>query len=103
MDLVKSYDFGVIVFGPDDIVQSRGSEKVAPRDNVIFELGLLMGGFGRERTFIVKPKGLDIKIPSDLLGVTCLEIDELKTEGAEKSIASICDYLRGRITEKGPR
>jgi predicted nucleotide-binding protein len=36
-------DFGILVLSADDITVSRGSESAAPRDNVLFELGLFMG------------------------------------------------------------
>jgi CRP/FNR family cyclic AMP-dependent transcriptional regulator len=36
-------DFAVLVAGADDQVISRGSSAGAPRDNVVFELGLFMG------------------------------------------------------------
>jgi predicted nucleotide-binding protein len=99
LEVVRNYDFGVIFFSSDDQVTSRGNSKYAPRDNVVFELGLLMGGIGRGRTYIVKPKGVDIKIPSDLLGVTCLEIDPDKPD----SIKTICDYIRGKIISLGAK
>jgi len=35
-------DFAVLVLRPDDRVESRGKEHDAPRDNVVFELGLFM-------------------------------------------------------------
>jgi predicted nucleotide-binding protein len=35
-------DFAVLVAGPDDWVYSKERERLAPRDNVIFELGLFM-------------------------------------------------------------
>lgn len=98
MSVVHAYDFGIVVFGPDDTVNSRGHEKYAPRDNAVFELGLLMGGFGRERTFIVKPDHLDIKIPSDLLGLTCLGFDE-----KHEKVNSICDWLRGKVATLGAK
>jgi CRP/FNR family transcriptional regulator, cyclic AMP receptor protein len=68
-------DFAVLVIGPDDKVTSRGTKFVAPRDNVIFELGLFMGALGRERTFIVQESGKDLKIPSDLLGLGTIRFE----------------------------
>jgi predicted nucleotide-binding protein len=62
-------DFAILVIGPDDKVTSRGKRFLAPRDNVIFELGLFMGALGRERTFIAQERGSDLKIPSDLFGL----------------------------------
>ncbi len=55
---VKSSDFTVMVLGPDDRVVSRGRESDAPRDNVVFELGLFMGALSRQRAFIVVPRGM---------------------------------------------
>ena len=62
-------DFAVLVLTPDDIAISRTKKKPAPRDNVIFELGLFMGCLGRERCFIVNEKNPNLKLPTDLLGV----------------------------------
>jgi CRP/FNR family cyclic AMP-dependent transcriptional regulator len=41
--VLESYDIGVVIFGADDLVESRGNEKPAPRDNIVLELGLMMG------------------------------------------------------------
>lgn len=101
--VLETYDFGVIIFGPDDTIESRGVQRVGPRDNAVFELGLLMGGFGRKRTFILKPKGVDIKIPSDLLGVGCLEFETSSKRNDGHSIEGVCDLLRGTIMTLGPR
>jgi CRP/FNR family transcriptional regulator, cyclic AMP receptor protein len=68
-------DFAVLVCGADDKVKSRGKRSDAPRDNVIFELGLFMGALSRARTFLLVPRGVNVKIPSDLLGLTPLQYD----------------------------
>ena len=54
-------DFAILVLTPDDITTSRGTRRAAPRDNVVYELGLFGGALGRKRTFMVveataKPK-----------------------------------------------
>ena len=69
--LVKAtlqYDYAVLVATNDDIVESRGNQKSAARDNVIFEAGLFMGSLGNDRTFIVADKA--INLPSDFNGTT---------------------------------
>jgi predicted nucleotide-binding protein len=72
---LEASDFAVLLVTPDDLVVSRESEKAAPRDNVVWEHGFFTGGLGRKRVFIVKPRGVDLKLPSDLLGVTPLDYD----------------------------
>jgi hypothetical protein len=64
------YDFAVLVLTPDDLTLSRDNLTPSPRDNVIFELGLFMGLLGRERCYLVYDRNADIKMPSDLAGVT---------------------------------
>jgi CRP/FNR family cyclic AMP-dependent transcriptional regulator len=90
-------DFAVLVIGPDDRVTSRRKRFMAPRDNVIFELGLFMGALGRERTFIVQESGRDLKIPSDLLG-----LGTIRFEPAAPSLKDgIYRFLRSKTS--GPR
>lgn len=101
--VLESYDIGVVIFGADDLVVSRGNEKPAPRDNIVLELGLMMGAFGRSRTFIVKPQSLDIKIPSDLLGIVCLNFDNVPATEASSALIKSSDYLRSKILTLGPR
>jgi CRP/FNR family transcriptional regulator, cyclic AMP receptor protein len=62
-------DLAILFLSQDDAVISRGSTTPAPRDNVIFELGLFTGALGRQRAIMVLPHGADLKIPTDLLGV----------------------------------
>jgi predicted nucleotide-binding protein len=62
--------FGIFVFTPDDRVWLRGTAYAAVRDNVIFELGLFTGKLGADRSFIVVAENTNIRIPTDLTGVT---------------------------------
>jgi CRP/FNR family transcriptional regulator, cyclic AMP receptor protein len=96
-------DFAALVLTADDITVSRGSKKASPRDNVIFELGLFMGAIGRERVFILKPKGLDVRIPSDLLGVVWLEYLRGGPKPKSKRLRPLCNGLISTISKLGPR
>lgn len=88
MELDK-YDFAIMVMTPDDIVESRDQSKAAPRDNVVFECGLFMGRIGRERTFIVCDSRIEMKLPSDLAGVTLASYDGERV--ASESASAIRD------------
>lgn len=103
LDQVKGADFAILVLGQDDTVISRRIKTSAPRDNVIFELGLFMGALGRLRTLIVKPKRLVTKIPSDLLGLTPLEYEPISRAGLPASLAPVCTEIRNIICRLGPR
>lgn len=100
---VKKADFAILVLTADDTLITRDAEYRAPRDNCIFELGLYMGALGRDRTFIVKPRGVDIKLPTDLLGLTPLEF----AEGTENTIAarlgSVSSAIRSAVNALGPK
>lgn len=70
---LPGYDFAVLVISPDDFVESRGTSDPAPRDNVLFELGLFMGQLGRDRTFAVYDRTMPFKLPSDLAGIKLID------------------------------
>lgn len=79
-------DFAVVVANDDDIVKSRGTEKSMPRDNVLFELGLFVGRFGRKRTVLMAPSGKEVKLPSDLIGLSIIYYPQEMTETVEKQV-----------------
>ena len=96
-------DFAVLILSPEDKVQSRGSSWDAPRDNVVFELGLFMGGLGRVRTFLLCPEGEFTKIPTDLAGLTRLTYKRGPMSEVASAIAPACRRLREQILRVGPR
>lgn len=68
-----AFDFAVFVLTADDLIRKKGKKGNAPRDNVLFELGLFMGQLGRERTFFLHCKTDRLLLPTDLAGVTAAE------------------------------
>jgi len=96
------FDFAVLVLTPDELLLSRNSEALSPRDNVIFELGLFMGRLGRERTFVVRQRGNVVKMPSDLAGVTVATYDWPRTDGSYlQALGTSCDRMREAIRTHG--
>jgi hypothetical protein len=81
--IVEDYDFAAFILAPDDVTTSKEQTRPAPRDNVLFESGLFMGVLGRDRVFLVYDESQDIKIPSDLAGVTLATYDGKLIQGVE--------------------
>ena len=68
-------EFAIFLFTPIDLAIIHGQEKKVVRDNVIFELGMFIGRFSRHKCFIVAPKGEDLHLPTDLIGLTLAHYD----------------------------
>ena len=96
-------DFAALVLSPDDRVISRGIATDAPRDNIVFELGLFMGALGRFRTFLVYPRGIETKIPTDLTGITALTYELGPQCELSSAVAPACHQLRKQVLAAGPR
>ena len=100
---LHAVDFAALVLSPDDTVISRDTTNDAPRDNLIFELGLFMGSLGRGRTFLICPRGVDIKIPTDLMGITPLTYKPDLDLAPGTAVAVACNIIRKLIHKVGPR
>lgn len=102
LETASSYDFAILILHPDDVTESRGSGAASPRDNVIFELGMFMGSLSAKRVFILRPENSDLKIPSDLLGITCLPY-ELGIIKDDKIILSTAQTIQNEIKTQGAK
>jgi hypothetical protein len=80
VNALDRFDFSILVLTPDDLVQVRESKVLTARDNVLFELGLFMGRLGRSRTFVVCSDDPNLKLPSDLAGVTVLRFESTRSD-----------------------
>lgn len=96
------FDFAVLVFSADDQVESRGVTQIAPRDNVMFELGLFMGRLGRARTFVLHDAAKHPKMPSDLAGVSVAQFRSDRADGnLVAAVGSAADAIRGAVRSLG--
>jgi len=91
LELTREVDFAAFVFAQDDwtTASSAGSDpsasgQASPRDNVVFEAGLFGGVLGMRRTFILHAHGA--KLPSDLLGLTCVRYGDATTAAEIKVV-----------------
>jgi hypothetical protein len=103
-ELAREVDFAVFVFAQDDWTTGgamaaplEGAGQASPRDNVVFEAGLFGAALGMRRTLILHANGA--KLPTDLLGLTCVRYDELNTPAQLKAVNQ---KLRKAILDEGP-
>jgi hypothetical protein len=95
-------DFAIFIFTPDDLVTIRDQSKYIVRDNVLFELGLFAGALGKDRCFIVKPRGVDLHFPTDLLGLTPADYDADRSDGDLTSAVNYpCVLIKKQVAELG--
>lgn len=102
VELSHEVDFAAFVFARDDWTAAssahdgNGAGQASPRDNVVFEAGLFGGVLGMQRTFILHANGA--KLPSDLLGLTCIRYAE---EMSAAEMRAINQKLRKVIENEG--
>jgi len=100
---LNSFDFAVLILTPDDVVISRDTTQQSPRDNVLMELGLFIGALGRERTFILHERDRDLKLPSDLAGITLGTFKRHSDGNLVASLGAAATLVLGAIKELGRR
>jgi len=126
VDMSKEMDFAIFVLGPDDLIkksqtgnpQGKGEpvegETWTPRDNVIFEMGLLIGTLGKERCFAVIPETprlrysdnrLHLHLFTDYLGTNYCTYMATKEPGLDPldAVFAACQEIGNQIEKHGPR
>lgn len=81
-------DFGILIGTSDDVVKFRKKKNMQPRDNILFELGLFIGRLGINNCAFLIEK--DIKIPSDLEGITM----PIFKKGDSKSLITATEEIK---------
>lgn len=103
VNAVDDFDFAILVLTPDDLLTSRKKSSAAPRDNVLFELGLFMGALGRKRTFAIYNRSAQIKLPSDLAGVTVATFEPHASGNMQSALGAATTTIKNQITRLGVR
>jgi len=94
-------DFAIAIVQPDDLTESRDQTKPTPRDNVIFELGFFMGRLGRHRSLLLEPRDEEVKLPSDLTGITAIAY-KYDAKDLPAAMGPACNRVRDIINDLGP-
>ncbi|WP_308366983.1 MULTISPECIES: nucleotide-binding protein [unclassified Microbulbifer] len=104
-DLVEKssfVDFALFIFAPDDITTIRSRSEHVVRDNVIFEMGLFVGAIGKSRSFILKPRNIEMHLPTDLLGVTPADYNASRSDGDLVSATNrACSLIKAEVERLG--
>jgi predicted transcriptional regulator len=104
-DLVEKssvVDFALFIFAPDDITSIKNREEHTVRDNVIFEMGLFVGAIGKSRSFILKPRDVEMHLPTDVLGVTPADYDATRSDGDLVSATNrACSLIKTEVDRLG--
>lgn len=103
VNTLDDFDYAALVLTPDDLLTSRNESAPAPRDNVLFELGLFMGALGRKRTFIVHDRTATLKLPSDLAGVSTATFAPHSTGNLQSALGAVATRIEDQITKHGVR
>ena len=74
----------IFIYTSDDRTWYRGKGVGKPRDNVVFEHGLFSGKLGRTKSIIIKCG--NVKLPTDLSGVTHIDFSEGKKANGEMDL-----------------
>jgi FMN phosphatase YigB (HAD superfamily) len=100
---LETCSHAIIVMTPEDKSLIRGKKYPTPRDNLVFELGLFAGRYGRQAIFMVTPRGKKIQLPSDLLGTNTAEYEILSDDDPVPfNVTAACNKILRAIDAAQP-
>ncbi|AFI88087.1 DNA-binding protein [Aggregatibacter actinomycetemcomitans] len=87
-----SSDFGILIGTCDDKVIVRGTERLQPRDNVLFELGFFIGKLGLDNCAFLIDK--NIHILSDVQGITLARANMGDPDELKRAVNCIKEHFK---------
>jgi hypothetical protein len=88
---------------PDDKVTRKHNEDLAPRDNLVFALGVFLSQLAHERVFLIKPQDVDVE---GSVGPARRDADHYGLKPGrtiEAAITPVCLELRKAVASLGLR
>jgi len=73
------------------------------RDNVLFELGMFVGGLSRDRTFMLYDRTHPPALPTDLAGVTAATFEPHSSGNLQAALGAACTRIQTAIEKLGVR
>jgi hypothetical protein len=95
---IAVFDYAILIASGDDTIVSRRQKSLSPRDNILFEFGLFVGGLGASRVFYLPEK--DSKLPSDLLGITLPFIPKFNSMEFNHELDKVVSKIEDHISQK---
>jgi len=86
LNITEQVHGAIIISTCDDKIWYRGTESMAPRDNILFEMGLFIKALGLKHVALVfcrNERGESPKIPTDILGLNVIFFEKDKRVGNE--------------------
>lgn len=104
LDILEKVDYGIFVFTFDDFTVMRDTKSYVVRDNVILELGIFLGHLGKERCFIVQPRGVEnAHLPTDLLGIETICYNDREDNNLEGALGTVKHSIVKSIKKQNSR
>tara|TARA_R110002111_G_scaffold248400_1_gene312029 strand:- start:44458 stop:45336 length:879 start_codon:yes stop_codon:yes gene_type:complete len=100
---LDDFDFAILIVTPDDLALSRDVVQQSPRDNVLLELGMFIGKLGRERTYFIYDRTANIKLPSDLAGITSATFQPHGSGDLQPALGPPCTQIELAIERLGKK
>ena len=97
---VASSDVAVLVMGH---TAASGDRPDTALYDALFDVGLFMGSLGKERTMIVRPKSLQVTVPTDRLGFSTVTYSSEHGQDAGQIAETAAALIRRRIGMLGAR
>ena len=102
-DAIEASDYVIAVVRPDDTLISRGETSFSARDNVHLEYGIALGKLGRKRSVLLVDAAPELRLPSDLAGLTTARYRASTNAEMKRTVAKACDDIRDHIMQHGVR
>jgi Predicted nucleotide-binding protein containing TIR-like domain len=91
-----TFDFAILLFSNDDVVEIRGQKMLTARDNTVLEAGFFIGRLGRQRTFIMVPDLPEqLHLPSDFSGLMHIKYHHNAPPNLQQAVITQACFLIG--------